>query len=224
MKSSFAILTAASLPLLLSAPRASAGEVPFNVPVTASAQQARELLGRAAYALDAEVSARARADSDVRLSNLWLYPTNDVDTVFAHYTLTATDRASAGHSSAQHLAILTLRGNRIVSQQDLTAATAEGERTGEEVAARAPDARNWSATIGNGHTSNSSHLALVPSEAAPASPHWSASIGTGQAVQDSAHAPSTSVAAPALAGAHWTSKIGTARASDADADITKRRI
>jgi hypothetical protein len=40
MKSSFAILAAASVPLLLSSPRASAYQVRFNVPVTDRAQQA----------------------------------------------------------------------------------------------------------------------------------------------------------------------------------------
>jgi hypothetical protein len=125
MRSSLAILAAASLPLLLSAPRASAGEVLFNVPATDRARQAQELLRRAAYALDAAVSAGARRNSDVSLSNLWIYPTNDVDTVFAHYTLTTNDHSSAGPSSAPHLVILTLRGNRIATLQDLTAASAE---------------------------------------------------------------------------------------------------
>ena len=229
MKSSLAILAAASIPLILSAPRASAAEVPFNSPVTDRAQQAQELLSRAAYALDAEVSAGARSDGDVCLSNLWIYPTNDVDTVFAHYTLTANDHSPAALSSAQHLVILTLRGNRIATLQDLTAASAGDERSDEGVAAGPSDASNWSAKIGTGHSSSSTYFAPQRAQGVPASPHWSAAIGTGQA----AHAANDSPRGPAKlarasvftsAGAHWTSKIGTGRASEANAETTKRRI
>ena len=219
MKSSLAILAAASVPLLLSASRASAGEVPFNVPVTDRAQQTQELLSRAAYALNADMSVRAQRDHDVRVANLWIYPTSDANTVFAHYTLTANNNSSAGLSSTQHLDVLTLRGNRIVTQQDLTTAGPS-------------DVANWSAKIGNGHTSSSSDLAVERSQGTPGSPHWSASIGTGQAA-DVANAANDSAREPAKlaravvatsTGAHWSSKIGTAHASESDAETTKRRI
>lgn len=217
MKSSLGILAAASIPLLLNAPRASAGEVQFNAPATERAQQSRELLGRAAYALNTEVSARVRGDRDERLSNLWIYPTKDADTVFAHYTLTANHRSLAGDlSSTQHLAVVTVRDNRVVALEDLNAAAVG-------------DSDNWWAKIGNGHTSNSSPVEPKVSQGTPASAHWSASIGTGQA----ANAVNEAQRGPAkLAGAavstptavHWTSKIGTAHASESDAETTKRRI
>ena len=247
MRSSLAIVAAASIPLLLSAPRASAGEVPFKAPATDRAQQSQELLSRAAYALNADVSARARSDRDERISNLWIYPTNDANTVFAHYTLTANDHTSAGLSTTQHLDVLTLRGNRIVNVQDLTAASAEGVRSSQLVAAAASDTGNWSAKIGNGHTTGSSHTTggsqITPtgSQGTPASPHWSASIGTGQAANaasdvnaknavdaknDAPRGP-TKLARASVStstGAHWTSKIGTAHASESGAETAKGGI
>ena len=213
MKSSLGILAAASLPLLLNAPRASAGEVHFNVPATDRAQQSQELLSRAAYALDTEVSARARGGRNEHLSNVWIYPTSDANTVFAHYTLTANDQSPAGLSSTQHLAILTLRDNRIVTHEDLNAVSAG----------------NWSAKIGNGHTSGSDPVEITGSQGVPASPHWTASIGTGQAANgatDSARGPAKLAGASVSTSTslHWTSKIGTAHASESDVEITKRRI
>jgi len=241
MRNSLAIVAAASLPLILSAPRASAGEVPFNVPATDRAQQSQELLSRAAYALNAEVSARARSHRDERLSNLWIYPTNDANTVFAHYTLTANDRTSAGFSTAQHLDVLTLRGNRIVNVKDLTASNSDGVRSNQVAAVGPSGTDNWSAKIGNGHTSASSQIAVTGSQGAPASPHWTASIGTGQAANgvnavdgvNAANAKSDSPRGPTKlarasvatsTGAHWTSKIGTAHASESDAATVKGGI
>lgn len=230
MKSSLPILAAVAIPLLLSTPPASAGEALFNVPVTDRARQVEELLSRAANALDVEVSAGAGRDADLRLSNLWIYPTNEVDTVFAHYTLTANDHSSAGLSSAQHLVILTLRGNRIVTLQDLTDGSAENERSDDAVAGVPSDGGNWSAKIGTGHSSSSIDLALPRVQGVPASPHWSASIGTGRAA-DAANelprGPAEVAHASVLAStavAHWTSKIGTGRVSGSNVETTKKRI
>ena len=80
--------------------------------------------------------------------------------------------------------------------------------------AYAHDAGNWTAGIGTGHVSASSHTATAAS-GNPSSPHWSAAIGTGRVAGDSrgienGAAVSARVSSASIhARAHWTSKIGT---------------
>jgi hypothetical protein len=187
MKRSLAALAvAAAIPLFLNSPSAGAAEPSFSAPLTARAQESAELLARAAHALYASPT----AVRDQHISNLWLFPTGDAKTVFAHYTLSSNDESKA---STEQLAMLTLSGTQLVEQRDLTIAQP-----------------NWSAAIGNGHTSSTT--SLPTSHGAPTAAHWTAKIGTGTATArptDSSSTPAPSVRQHAVADAHWTSKIGT---------------
>jgi hypothetical protein len=202
---------AASVPLLLSAAGAFGGEVHFQTPATDRAQQMRPLLSRAAQAVHDKVS-RTAAD---HISNLWLFPTGDEHTVFAQYTVNTKDTSSALESSQVHLEVLSMQGDRVVEQRDLT-------RAADDNALRAQHTgggRDWSASIGNGHATSIETSTL--SAGSPASAHWSALIGSGHVSDDSiqrhqvagiateSHAPQ----------AHWTSKIGSARAVDSNTNI-----
>jgi hypothetical protein len=98
-------LLAGSAPLI-------AGQLPFKAPTTLQAQQSSELLNRAARALY-DWSARTG-----NITDLWLFPTLDADTVFAEYRL----RTSEQDAPTEHLVELTLQGDRILSLRDLTEA------------------------------------------------------------------------------------------------------
>jgi hypothetical protein len=183
MKRPFAKLAAAAIPLFLSSMGAFASEPQFKVPSTVRAEQTADLLARAA-------SGFTTVEGGGQIQNLWLFPTNDADTVFARYT----------SASSEHLALVTLRGDRIVEVRDLTA----------------EPATHWSAGIGNGHTSSTTTL-NTSAKGTPASPHWSARIGTGQQTDGSDASSSQSkdvkqAQSSKVAGPHWTASIGTARA------------
>ena len=187
MKRPLSILAAAAIPLMLSSPGAFANESRFNVPSTERAEQSADLLSRAANALSKQG----------QVENLWVFPTRDADTVFARYT----------RASADHLVLVTVQGDRIVKHQDLTA---------ESNVAQTKRTTDWSAGIGNGHTSSTTAL-NTSAKGKPASPHWSARIGTGQqtdgADQSARESKVVKQAQPSsIAGPHWTAKIGTARA------------
>ena len=114
MKNPLTAIAAAAIPLLLS-PLAAADEPSFNVPTTTRAQESATLLSRAAHAIyKSPLDARDR-----RISNLWLFPTGDAKTVFARYTLSSDDGSAP---TSEQLVVLTLQGDRIVEQRDLTAA------------------------------------------------------------------------------------------------------
>jgi hypothetical protein len=108
MKSQLAAPMAATLLLISSVPLI-AGELPFNAPATQLAQERGQLLHRAAHAL------YESTPNASRISDLWLFPTADPDTVFAEYTL-----RSKGDAPTKHLAVLTLQGDRILRTHELT--------------------------------------------------------------------------------------------------------
>jgi hypothetical protein len=75
---------------------------------------------------------------------------------------------------------------------------------------------NWSAGVGNGHTSSTTSL-NTSTKGTPASPHWTARIGTGRqsdGARESARESNEVKQAQSakIAGPHWTASIGTARA------------
>jgi hypothetical protein len=111
MKSHLAAPLAATLLLVSSAPLL-AGEPPFNAPRTHLAQESGQLLHRAAHAL------YGSTPNASRISDLWLFPTADTNTVFAEYTL-----RSKGDAPTKHLVVLTLQGDRILRIRELTGAT-----------------------------------------------------------------------------------------------------
>jgi hypothetical protein len=183
----------------------SGSELSFNVPSTDRARESAEQLREAAHALYGLPDAG-------QIKDLWLFPTGDSNTLFAQYTLSAQESAAI---PTEHLALVTLDGNRIVALTDLTEAQAES--TSEQ--ARLLATPHWSAAIGNGHTSSIS--ARSASHGTPAAPHWSAAIGTGS----SARRASASEGKSALlemplsaAGVHFTARIGTGHVSESTRD------
>lgn len=211
MKSPRAVLTAAAIPLLLTSFPLTAGELAFNAPDTAKAQESAPLLHQAARALGDLSTAQGLADRDRHISNLWLFPTADADTVFAEYEVRPGEESTA---STKHLTVLKIRDNRILEQRELSDARAYSASDDQHPSATP----HWSALIGTGHPFSAE--ATSPPRGVPATPHWTARIGTGTA------APSVSATerkqAPfsnnqsALANAHWTSKIGTGHASESN--------
>ena len=49
-----------------------------------------------------------------RISNLWIFPTPDSHTVFVHYTTSADGALPAELPDSEHLALIEMRGDRIV--------------------------------------------------------------------------------------------------------------
>ena len=204
MKTPRATLVAAAVPLLLASLPLTAGELPFHAPDTARAQETVQLLHQAARALGDQPAAS-------NLSDLWIFPTDDADTVFAQYELSSNEE---GGGSTQHLTVLKVRGNRILEQTDLTdpraySASDEG----------APSATpHWSALIGTGHASSTD--ATTSAHGVPGTPNWTARIGTGTAASSvgatEGHQPSSSTNRSATADAHWTSRIGTGHVSESN--------
>lgn len=211
MNSSPKILVAAAVALLLNSASANADPVQFNVPSTVQAQQSAELLRRTADGFYKLPLVGGNRTDGQGISDLWLFPTGDLQTVFARYTVDANDR---GQSPNQHLAVLTVRDNQIVAVRELTDARLELTRN----EGRTSDGLHWSAAIGTGHAADST----VASSAAgsPASADWTASIGTGRAALPRGVSQITpevsSVGTASTAQAHWSSKIGSGRASEAE--------
>jgi hypothetical protein len=228
MKSPRATLAATAIPLLLTSLPLMAGELPFSAPATARAKDSAALLHQTARALyDSPSPAALPTSSGKHISNLWLFPTADDETVFARYNLTSGDEATSGEaaSATEHLTVLTVRGNRIVESRDLTSAPAE-------VASNEPTKLHWSAAIGTGYTARgtvtNSKLthgtqnnadATSSSDGTPASPHWTARFGTGTAAESTTKVPDTKQSSSSgtravVASADWTSRIGTGHAVD----------
>ncbi len=113
------LIAAAASALILSAIGASADETSFQAPSTTRAQQTLPLLTKAARA----VGVSARREADRRITNLWLYPTDASDTVFAQYTLVSDKNP---RTSSAHLELLRLKGSRIVERQELNGTRESG--------------------------------------------------------------------------------------------------
>lgn len=196
MKTSRTAAATAVIPLLLSSLTVSAGELPFNAPQTARAQESAQLLHQAAQALG--------NSPDQHIANLWIFPTADANTVFAQY-----DVKGEGGASTQHLTVLKVGDNQIVERTDLTDARAYAASAQERPSATP----HWSASIGTGHAADTN--AASATHGVPASPDWTARIGTGAAAS-SVNATPSQQSAPtqksAVADAHWTSRIGTGHA------------
>ncbi|HKE45454.1 MAG TPA: hypothetical protein VKB41_13055 [Steroidobacteraceae bacterium] len=114
-------IAAASAPLMLSAVGALADEPSFQTPKTDRALQTQALLRSAAHALNDTTCHDARHGEHI--SSLWLFPTADQQTVFAHYIVTRNAGSSAKTVSKEHLELLTLKDDRVVAVRDLTRAS-----------------------------------------------------------------------------------------------------
>jgi hypothetical protein len=234
MKNPLAAVVATAIPLLATSLPVSAGELLFNAPATVRASESALLLRQTARALyDLPSGAVLQSTSGKHISNLWLFPTADADTVFARYNLTSDDEAASGTaaSATEHLAVLTVRGNRILESRDLTSAHTES-------ASNEPAKLHWSATIGTGHAASTTVAnsgvtnsgvtaasATSTSHGVPASPNWTARIGTGAAAStttdsDAKQPTSSGSTQPVVAAAHWTSRIGTGHSSDSTSSVT----
>ena len=228
MKSPRAALAATAIPLLLTSLPLTAGELPFNAPATERAKESAPLLHQTARALyDSPSAAAPRTPGGKRISNLWLFPTADANTVFARYNLTSDDQAA---SATEHLTVLTVRGNRIVESRELTSPPAE-------VASSEPARLHWSAAIGTGRAARAAVTdpkvtssgetnsnATRSSDGVSASPHWTAGIGAGRAAASTTSVPDTeqpssSGTRPVVAATHWTSRIGTGHAFDSTSPV-----
>ena len=209
MKTPRAALVATAVPLLLASLPLTAGELPFHAPDTARAQETAQLLHQAARALGDQPATSDLAAQDGHISNLWIFPTADADTVFAQYEVSSNDE---GGASTKHLTVLKVRGGRILERQELTDARAYSASDDHSPSATP----HWSALIGTGHASSTE--ATTSAHGVPASPNWTARIGTGTAASNASaqsNRPSSSTNR-SVADAHWTSRIGTGHASDSN--------
>ena len=211
MKTPRAALVATAVPLLLASLPLTAGELPFRAPDTARAQETVQLLHQAARALGDQPATASLAPRDGHISNLWLFPTADADTVFAQYELASNQE---GGASTKHLTVLKVRGNRILEQKELTDARAYSA-SDDATPSASP---HWSALIGTGHAASTE--ATTPAHGVPATADWTARIGTGTAASSvsatQSNQPSSSNKRSVTADAHWTSKIGTGHAGDSN--------
>ena len=219
MKSPRAALVATAIPLLLTSLRVAAGELPFNAPTTEQAKESAPLLHDTARALyDSSSAATHRLVGGQQISNLWLFPTADTNTVFARYELTSNEAGTsgAGESATEHLAVLTLRDSRLVESRELTSRSAE---------LLTPHSASFvrSAAIGTGYAAHAD--VTSSSHGIPASPHWTASIGTGTGATlvtgaSDTKKPLSAGTQPVIASPHWTSRIGRGDAFDSGAPLT----
>ena len=81
-------------------------------PHTVAAQKATDVLAAAEQALNQYFTRDAMT---ARVSNLWIYPTNDSNSVFVQYEL----RDAGGDGSRHQLALIELRGRQITRIVDL---------------------------------------------------------------------------------------------------------
>jgi hypothetical protein len=152
----------ASILLLGSSGAVIAGELPFNMPDTRQAREARPQLHRTAHALyDLTSDSGSNAG---QVSDLWLFPTADISTVFARYRLIPAQRSAV---SAEHLALLTLDGDAIVQVRELTESRSDPALTERRVPRGVDSSR-----IGTGHAASSE--AAADFHGTPAPHHWTA--------------------------------------------------
>jgi len=202
------VIAATAISSILTSLPVDAGERNFNVPSTERARENAQLLQQAGNALY-ELPSHAGL-----ITNVWLFPAGDATTVFARYTLKS---AANDPSSTEHLALLTVKGDRIVRLRDLTDARTVNTLSRD----RAPAGPHWSAAIANGHTSSTN--VLSGSEGRPASVHWTAGIGTGRTTSPTIAAETKvnpSGTGQSVGDTHWTAKIGTGHASELESEAS----
>jgi len=75
-----------------------------------------------AAALSANRSVNAEpTGTGAHISNLWIFPTSDSNTVFIHYTIGSAVRSPAELPDSEHLSLLEMRGDRIFKMRMLGA-------------------------------------------------------------------------------------------------------
>jgi len=79
-------------------------------------------LGVEAAALSAACSSNAKqAGAGASISNLWIFPTSDSNTVFVQYTISSDVRSPAQFPDSKHLALLEMRGDQILKMRNFSA-------------------------------------------------------------------------------------------------------
>jgi hypothetical protein len=78
------------------------------------------------------------------ISNLWIYPTSDSNTVFVHYTTRSDVRSPAPLPDSEHLALLEMRGDRVFKMRNLGANAGHLSRLEASVVTRAAASRRAS--------------------------------------------------------------------------------
>jgi hypothetical protein len=63
-------------------------------------------------------------DSNANLTDFWIFPTAEANTVFIQYR--ASEGAESSNSTRDHLVVVEMRGDRISKLRDLTAVAPEG--------------------------------------------------------------------------------------------------
>jgi hypothetical protein len=74
-----------------------------------------------------------------RISKLWIFPTNDSNVVFVHYTLGSDVRSPAQVPDSEHLALLEMRGDRIFRMRNFSADGVDLSSLETSVVTRATD-------------------------------------------------------------------------------------
>jgi len=75
-----------------------------------------------AAALRANCSGNAEwAGAGASISNLWIFPTSDSNTVFVQYTISSDVRSPAQFPDSKHLALLEMRGDQILKMRNFSA-------------------------------------------------------------------------------------------------------
>jgi hypothetical protein len=88
----------------------AAQPISVNTPAISQSQTHSDLITRSSNAVQDYVL--AHSNSGAHLSNLWVFPTADANTVFVRYTLDGT--------STEHLLMVEMDGTRIAQLRDLT--------------------------------------------------------------------------------------------------------
>ena len=90
----------------------AAEPVSFNTPAISQSTTYSDLITRSSHAVNDYVLAHSTPGT--HLANFWVFPTADANTVFVRYTVS--------DSSAEHLLVVEMTGNRIAKLRDLTSA------------------------------------------------------------------------------------------------------
>jgi len=108
-------LTASAIALAFIPSSGLATEVQVHVPDTGGAAGSAELLNRAARALCNILKSR-----NEHIVSVWVYPTNESDTVYVQYT--SSDARSS--INVEHFALVTMEGDRIARLRTLPSESA----------------------------------------------------------------------------------------------------
>ena len=102
-----------------------------------------------AAALSAKLSGNAKkTGTGAHISNLWIFPTNDSNAVFVHYTTSFDARSPAEPPDSEQLALLEMRGDRIVKIRNFstdagTLSTLEGSAVTHTIASSGANAYDY---------------------------------------------------------------------------------